>query len=178
MKLRSQGCLPVDSEKVGFMVERKSRVTARATLIDRLVDHNPRSRREAPPFRTLTSEELKDSVRRDLEWLLNTRTSMPGSVFDSKELTVIDYGIPDFGHYSPANANHQRLLASRIERSISAFEPRLQNVEVTAESEMPDEKTLIIWIKAELVMESFREPVSFQTVLQSQNGRLHIYETI
>ena len=151
---------------------------ARASLIDRLVDRDPRSQWEAPPFRTLSREELKESVLRDLEWLLNTRTSLPGSLLDEKDLTVIDYGIPDFGLYSPANPNHQRLLAQRIRRSISAFEPRLQKVRVTVEPEMPDEKTLTIHIDAVLVVEPFREPVSFQTVLQGQTGRLEINETI
>jgi type VI secretion system protein ImpF len=151
---------------------------ARASLIDRLIDRNPRSQWEAPPFRTLSREELKESVRRDLEWLLNTRTSLPGSLLDDKDLTVIDYGIPDFGFYSPANPDHQKLLAQRIRRSISVFEPRLQKVQVTVEPEMPDEKTLVIHIDAVLVVELFREPVSFQTVLQGQTGRLEIHETI
>lgn len=151
---------------------------ARASLIDRLVDRNPQSQWEAPPLRTLSREELKESVRRDLEWLLNTRTSLPGYLLDEKELTVIDYGIPDFGLYSPANPNHQRLLAHRIRRSISAFEPRLQKVLVTVEPEMPDEKALTIHIDAVLVVEHFREPLSFQTVLQGQTGKLEIHETI
>jgi type VI secretion system protein ImpF len=162
----------------GFVVERRPSFIARASLIDRLVDRDPGSRWEAPPYRTLSRGELKESVRRDLEWLLNTRTSLPGSLLDDKELTVIDYGIPDFGHYSPANPNHQRILAQRIRRSISAFEPRLQEVQVTVEPEMPDEKTLVIRIDAALIVEPFREPVSFQTVLQSQTGRLEIHETV
>jgi len=128
-------------------------------------------------LRTLTREELKESVRRDLEWLLNTRTSFPGFLLDDKDLTVIDYGIPDFGSYSPANPDHQKLLAKRITRSISVFEPRLRKVRVTVESEMADEKTLRINIDAVLVVESFREPVSFHTVLQSQTGTLEIYES-
>jgi type VI secretion system protein ImpF len=153
-------------------------LAARASLIDRLVDRNPRSQWEAPPLRTLDREELKESLRRDVEWLLNTHTSLPGYLIDDKELTVIDYGIPDFGLYSPANSNHQRLLAHRIRRSIEAFEPRLRNVQVTVEPEMPDEKALRIHINALLVVEPFREPVSFQTVLQGQTGKLEIHETI
>jgi type VI secretion system protein ImpF len=152
------------------------RTTARASLIDRLVDLNPKSQWEEQPFRTLSREELRESVRRDLEWLLNTRTSFPGSPLDKKDLTVIYYGIPDFGSYSPANPDHQELLAKRITRSISAFEPRLKNVRVIVEPEMPNEKTLRIHIDAVLVVESLREPVSFQTVLQGQTGTLEIHE--
>jgi type VI secretion system protein ImpF len=160
------------------MVEAKSSFFARASLIDRLVDRNPRSQWEAQPLRTLTREELKESVRRDLEWLLNTRTPLPGLLLDKKELTVIDYGIPDFGSYSPTNPDHQKLLAQRITRSISVFEPRLQKVNVTVEPEMPDEKTLTIHLDAVLVVESLSEPVSFRTVLQGQAGRVEIHESI
>ena len=160
------------------MAKPNAAVMARASLIDRLVDQNPGSQWETPPFRTLSREELKESVRRDLTWLLNTRTSLPGSILDDKELTVIDYGIPDFGIYSPADPNHQKLLAKRIKRSISSFEPRLQKVQVTVEPGMPDEKSLTLHIDAVLVVEPFREPVSFQTVLQGQAGRLEIHETV
>ena len=167
----------MDPGEEGLVVVSKPTSKARASLIDRLVDLRPRSQWEAQPLRTLSREELKESVRRDLEWLLNTRTSFPGYLIDKKDLTVIDYGIPDFGFYSPANPDHRELLTKRITRSISAFEPRLQKVRVTADSEMPDEKTLRITIDAVLGVESFREPVSFQTVLQSQAGTLEVHES-
>jgi len=128
-------------------------------------------------LRSLSRDELLASVRRDLVWLLNTRTSIPGDLFDKRDLTVLDYGIPDFGSYSPANVDHQEILARRITRAVSAFEPRLQEVEVTVEHEMPDEKSLTIKMDAFLVIESVREPVSFQTVFQRQTGIWEVHES-
>lgn len=147
---------------------------ARVPFIDRLVDINPGEIQESRPFRSMDRHKLKQAVHRDLTWLLNTRTPLPASIFDEKELTVIDYGIPDFGSYSPANAEHLALLAKRITRAISAFEPRLQNVHVIVEPEMADEKTLNLIIDAMLIADSVREPVSFMTVLQSKKGTMEL----
>lgn len=154
----------------------KTPFTARASLIDRLVDFRPKSPWEAPPLRTLTREELKESVRRDLGWLLNTRTSIPAHLLDERELTVIDYGIPDFGSYSPANSDDRGLLAKRITRSIRAFEPRLQEVKVTVAPQMVNEKTLRVNLDAVLVVEPVKEPISFQTVFQRETGTWEVHE--
>jgi type VI secretion system protein ImpF len=150
----------------------------RASLIDKLVDLDPRSYGEVRPFRTLSREELKESVRRDLTWLLNTRTSLPAHLLDERELTVIDYGIPDFGSYYSANVEDQALLAKRIALSISAFEPRLRNVSVTVEPEVVNEKTLRVIIDAVLVVETVRESISFQTVFQGNIGTWELHERV
>ncbi len=147
---------------------------ARASLIDRLTDLRPESKQEIQPLRTLNRRNLKASLRRDLSWLLNTRTPVPASVFDDKGLTVLDYGIPDFGSYTPANQEDQKLLAKRITKAISAFEPRLRHVKIDVHSRRPDEKTLHITINALMVVESVREPVSFQTVFQKQTNEWNV----
>ncbi len=154
----------------------KNTFMARASLIDRLVDNDPKTRKEARPLRTLSKEELKESVRRELGWLLNTRTSIPAHEYDDRDLTVIDYGMPDFGSYSPAHVADQIILGKRIARTISAFEPRLQDVKVTVEPEMANERTLRVIIDAVLVSDMLREPVSFLTVLQDGAGLLEVLE--
>lgn len=158
------------------MVARKSPFEARASLIDRLVDFHPQLYREARPLRTLTRKKLKESIRRDLVWLFNTRTSIPAHLFDNRDLTVIDYGIPDFGSYSPANSDDRDLLAKRLTRAISFFEPRLKNVRIDVEPAMPNEKMLRVIIDAVMVVESVREPVSFLTVLQAKIGTWEVHE--
>lgn len=159
------------------MAGRKTVFEARASLIDRLVDLHPKSPGEARPLRSLSREMLRQSVRRDLEWLLNTRTPIPAKLFDKRELTVIDYGIPDFGGYSPENPDDQALMVRRIQRSLAAFEPRLREVRVTIDHEMADEKTLNVKIQARLVSDSVSEPVSFQTVFQRQTGIWEVHES-
>lgn len=138
----------------------------RASLIDRLVDQNPLSVQEARPMRSLTREEFRETIRRDLGWLLNTRTPVPAGEYDRRELTVIDYGIPDFGAYSPANPEDRTLMARRIKAALNAFESRLQEVRITVEKGLPEERTMTAVIKAMLVVENVREAFSFMTILQ------------
>lgn len=154
------------------MPERKPQL--RASLIDRLVDETPRRRREARPLRTQRIEELRAAVRRDLSWLMNTRTPLPGPEYDRRELTVIDYGIPDFGGVSPESPSDRRRMAGRIARAIAAFEPRLQAVRVTIAPRMRGERALSARIEAMLVVETVREPVAFETVFQQTTGTVAI----
>ena len=66
-------------------------------MLDRLLDHEPDVRREAPRSRNQVLRELKQSVRRDLENLLNTRVRCIPLPPELKELkqSLVNYGIPD-----------------------------------------------------------------------------------
>ena len=130
----------------------------------------PQFGREPRPLISVNRKQFKKSIRRDLSWLFNTRTPTPATLYDKKELTVIDYGIPDFGSYSPASKDDQSLLARRLTRAITSFEPRLKNVRIRVKPEMTNEKNLDVIIDAVMVVENVREPASFRTVFQKQTG--------
>jgi type VI secretion system protein ImpF len=155
---------------------KKTVFRARASLIDRLVDYQPAIRRERRPLRTLNRKQLREAVRRDLTWLLNTRTSLPASRFDRGNLTVIDYGMPDFGTYFIASEPDRERLVRRVIRAITAFEPRLQKVGVSIHPVQRNEKNLKIVIDAVIVVDTVRTPVSFLTVFQDRAGTMEIYE--
>ena len=66
-------------------------------LLDRLIDLEPDNRFEVPMSRAESVRQLRLSVKRDLEWLLNS-TRMPIEVPESceeVENTVVFYGLPD-----------------------------------------------------------------------------------
>ena len=54
---------------------RESEIRITPSIVDRLLDFEPKISTEAPKSRSQGLRELKQSVRRDLEWLLNTRHS-------------------------------------------------------------------------------------------------------
>ena len=142
-------------------------VEVRMPLFDRLVDLDPGSEREGRPLRTLDREGLRESVRRELERLLNTRTAVPIKRVEERERTVIDYGIPDFSGFAAANPDDQRRLEGIIARAIEAFEPRLREVRVALEPGTGDKQRLRGVIEAMLVVEEVTEPLSFRTVFHS-----------
>lgn len=146
----------------------------RASLIDRLIDEAPKRTREPVPLRTLSRKRLRESVRRDLSWLFNTRTPLPGEIFDKTELTVIDFGIPDFGRFQLLSGDDRMLLERRLKRAIEAFEPRLRHVRVRVEPQHLNEKALSVLVQADLVVENVREPVSFRTLYDKEMGEWRV----
>ena len=157
------------------MREPKPITGARALLFERLVDLNPGSQDDGPrPFRVLNREQLKESVRRELQQLLNTRCSLPLHQIAEEERTVINYGIPDFSSLSAEDADARDLISTVIGRTIAAYEPRLKQIRVTVE-QLPDNRwALGLNVEALLVVDSFTEPVSFPVLLNNKNGAVEV----
>jgi type VI secretion system protein ImpF len=160
---------------------------ARALLFERLVDHDLHVTEESPPFRVLSRQKLRESVTRELGQLLNSRCPVPLHLICEEERTAINYGIPDFTSLSPHSADDRHLIASIIGQTITAFEPRLRNVRVTAEYLDNYDHKLQITVEADLVRDtvieirsypefgSSFEPISFPIVLNSKTGIIEIY---
>lgn len=159
------------------MREPKPIVGARALIFERLVDVEPKSSLgEAHPLRILNKRELKESVRRELERLLNTRCSLSTQLLGQEERTVLDYGIPDFSSLSAHNADDHYLIANTISQTVAAFEPRLQQVRVTVERFRESDRALWIKIDAMLVTESITESVSFPVRINNKTGAAEVDE--
>lgn len=136
---------------------------ARALLFERLVDLEPRRAEEQDPARVLDPRELRASVRRELERLLNTRAPFPAEALEGRERTTLEYGIPDFGHLQTRDTGAQKRIAEEVRRAVAAYEPRLKQVKVAVEpSAAPDrERRLTVRVEAMLVVGEVMEPVSF-----------------
>ena len=149
---------------------------ARAPLFDRLIDFNPQSQEESCPLRVQSRSELKASVRQEVGRLLNTRCPIPVHLLQTRERTVIDYGVPDISRFFPRNSADQDRLAEILSQAIESFEPRLRQVRVTVEEITKNERELWVRIEAGLVVESVTEPVSFPVLIQSQSGATEVRE--
>jgi type VI secretion system protein ImpF len=146
-----------------------------APLFDRLVDRDPEARAEPRPLRTLDPRGLRESVRRELERMLNTRSSLPvDRLVERDELTVLEYGIPDLSAFSAANEDDQRLLTALVARAVAAFEPRLRGVRVAFERLEDGQRSLLLRIDAELMRDEVAEPVSFPTLFGLRTGTVEV----
>jgi type VI secretion system protein ImpF len=152
------------------MIEPKVRTGARVPLFDRLVDTEPESQKELQPLRALDKNGLKESVRRELGRLLNTRCPIPLAP-PPAERTVINYGIPDFSSLSPHSSDHRNRLESQIRDAISNYEPRLADVKVMIEPAKPQDRSLVANVEAKLQLDTIREPVSFSIIVKREAGR-------
>src|SRR5437764_8809204 len=103
------------------------------SVLDRLIDHEPGVRREAPLSRNQLLRDLKQAVRRDLENLLNTRVRCVSYLTGLKELkqSLVTYGIPDLTGLSLGAAKEREEFRRTIQAIILQYEPRLKNLQVT-----------------------------------------------
>src|SRR5262245_32896636 len=103
------------------------------SVLDRLIDYEPDVSREGIASRSKNLRQLKEALRRDLEWLLNTRQVAGGLPPDLEELnrSLAAYGIPDFTNLNIANLDDQKRIRTEIEEAVRIFEPRLDSVSVS-----------------------------------------------
>jgi type VI secretion system protein ImpF len=117
----------------------------------------------------LTMEELKDTVARDLEALLNTRKVISEEFlkpYPECSKSIITYGLNDFAGLSLASADDRQLICRSLEQTIGKHEPRLRNVKAVLEVQESSVNKLYFAISAILVVHPAHEPVSFDAVLQ------------
>src|SRR5882724_12040684 len=103
------------------------------SLVDRLIDLDPTVSREPAPSRHQVLREMKLSVRRDLENLLNTRFRCLSPPDHLKELerSLINYGIPDLTASNMGSAQDREKLCAALQKIIARHEPRFKTVRVT-----------------------------------------------
>ncbi|HUE80622.1 MAG TPA: type VI secretion system baseplate subunit TssE [Pyrinomonadaceae bacterium] len=155
------------------MARTDNEVQITPSVLDRLLDYEPEVTREPISSRSKTLRQLKQSVRRDLEWLLNTRQALLGLSSDMKETnnSVATFGLPDFTHLSIDSAGDQKFIKREIEETVRRFEQRLESVVVSIEPVRSVERILRFRIDARLKIDPAPEPITFDTVLQLGSGQ-------
>jgi type VI secretion system protein ImpF len=147
------------------------------SVLDRLIDLDPRNSKEAPPTRIQSERMLRDAVRRDLEWLLNTRRIAVPPDEGLKELnrSVYLFGLPDFTGFSIATPNDKSRLIRQLQTAVKIFEPRIAKARIIpVEAESAGTRTLRFRIEGLLLMDPEPEHVSFDTVLQLTSGQYEV----
>jgi type VI secretion system protein ImpF len=148
------------------------------SVFDRLLDFEPEAKTESVKSRSKSLRELKQSVRRDLEWLLNTRqiaTEIPETLVELNK-SVFAYGMPDITGTSAKNLSEQKRLVKQIETAIKNFEARFLDVKVIFEPINNIDRTIRFKIEARLDIEPTPEPIVFDTVLQLGSGGFSLKE--
>jgi type VI secretion system protein ImpF len=124
--------------------------------------------------RARSVRDLKASVRRDLEWLLNTRAVAipPPESLNEVRQSVYTYGVSDITSLSADDPKARLRLRNMIEEAIRIFEPRLMAVQVVESSVVTREtRQLRFSIQAVLKMDPSPERISFDTILDVSRGQ-------
>jgi type VI secretion system protein ImpF len=156
------------------MARSQGNITVTLSVLDRLIDLEPKTSVEAPLSRSQSVRLLKAAVHRDLEWLLNTRRIFlePDESLKEVNRSLFVYGLADLSTYTMGSAADQAKLVRHLVGVVKLFEPRLANVHVTPleSSGGTGLQELRLRIDGMLLMDPSPEPVSFDTVIELKSG--------
>jgi type VI secretion system protein ImpF len=147
------------------------------SLLDRLLDDEPEVKREPSKMRQQVLRELKQSVRRDLENLLNTRRRARPRPPELEELerSLVNYGLPDFVGGSLASDDDREAFRQTVEKVIRTFEPRFKAVQVhLVDAAEPLNRTLRFRIDALLYAYPAPEVVVFDSAVEPVTGNFEV----
>jgi type VI secretion system protein ImpF len=146
------------------------------SVLDRLLDDEPGVRRDPAQTRHQVLRELKQSVRRDLEHLLNTRSRCLPWPPELAELadSLVNYGIPDVTGNPMASDDDRERLRALLEIVIRRWEPRFQRVHVHLLGAETLDRTLRFRIDALLFATPAPEPVVFDSALEPTTGAIEV----
>lgn len=154
------------------MARRDASGPATLSVLDRLLDDDPKHSAEIPLTRAQSLRKLKEGLRRDLEWLLNTRRTIDPVPDSARETarSVYHYGFADISSRSVLSSQDHNDLVREMESVIALFEPRLKRVKVRMEPLADNSQSLRFVIDGLLNVDPAPEPVRFDTVLELGKG--------
>ena len=148
-------------------IDRKRQL--RPSVLDRLIDDAPSQPEERSDRRHQTIDELRRSVRRDLETLLNTRHRISPwpEELEQLEHSLLNYGLPDLATVNVVDHDSKRRFTQLLEEIISHFEPRFKAVSVRPLANADErDRSLRFRIEATLYADPLPETLNFNSVLE------------
>lgn len=110
------------------MADLRHRERLQPSLLDRLTDDEPGEKaRESKAMREFSLSSLRETVLRDLAWLLNTTNLGSAQSLDAYpevESSVLNYGVPELSGRTLSGTDGP-LLERALRQSIASFEPRI-----------------------------------------------------
>jgi len=145
-------------------------------LFDRLTDDDPETAIEVPPKRYYNRFELVQSIKREVERILNTRATVKRAEYDDFSENPLNFGLPemfglgDFSKIDGTNQGDWPRIAELCEQAIMRYEPRIKNV--TAIITAFDKKTqsLGVTINADFAIKEFQGELTFPTAFTIGGG--------
>jgi type VI secretion system protein ImpF len=149
------------------------------SLLDRLTDDEPEKKIESRDKRVLSVRRLRECIKRDLAWLLNT-----GNLADVQDLSdyplvtqsVLNYGMPDLTGITAVSAD-VHAIERHLRQIIQTYEPRiLKNrlrVRVTTTDQM-SQNALRFEIECDMWAEPVPERLYLKTEVDLETGNVSV----
>jgi type VI secretion system protein ImpF len=164
------------------MPELTPRERLQPSLLDRLTDDEPKERRESREKRVLSPGRLRESVVRDLGWLLNTTNLASVQDFQGHPevaRSVLNYGLGDLAGKT-ASGTDAAVLEEMLRQAIVAFEPRLLassvRVSMTSDRAAPTQNNLTFVVEAQLWSQPIPLRLHLKTEVDLEDGDVRLAE--
>ena len=158
-----------------------SKKKIKPSIIDRLIDHEPENRHEVTSQHAFILNNLKNSVRRDLESLFNTRFRIAEFPEEYRELeqSLVNYGLPDLATINIIDIDKRIAFCQKVENIIRYYEPRFKSVRVKYLNNTDEkDRTLRFRIEAVLYAEPNPEVIIFDSILEPITRNVSIEEAL
>lgn len=161
------------------MAERNISERLQPALLDRLTDDAPDQKVEGRDRRVIDITRLRDIVRRDLSWLLNTNnleTQIDEERYPHAARSVVNFGVREVAGDYATTDRAERIRAS-MQAAIERFEPRIRDgsLQILLRSEENPTRTLLAF---DIVADMWAEPLPLELYLRSEmdftTGELHL----
>ncbi|WP_019604884.1 type VI secretion system baseplate subunit TssE [Teredinibacter turnerae] len=152
----------------------------RPSILDRLLDDDPHSPREPEITKHQQLRNLRASVKRDLENLLNTRYRIVSPPENLKQLenSILNYGMPDLATVNVSDIEKRRAFTREMELLLKTYEPRFKTVHVSyQENSDTTDRTLRFRIDATLYADPSPEVIVFDSVLEPVSRAVNVEES-
>jgi type VI secretion system protein ImpF len=155
------------------MAKTRSESVVTQSLMERLITS------ETDDVTTSRAQSLRifrDALKRDVEWLLNSRRPPLDSIanYPLAANSVINYGLPDISSMGLQSASDQRTLIAAVQQCLRNFEPRITDVRVFLESSEVVNRSLRFRIEGMMMVDPAPEEINFDTVLELTKGEYEI----
>jgi type VI secretion system protein ImpF len=141
------------------------------SLIDRLTDAEP-----WPETRAASIAMYRESMKRDMEWLLNTRQPVIPELesYPATAASVLNFGLPEIRSFDGSAGKEQNALTLALEKCIRAFEPRISQPRVFLAYSDHLSRSLRFHIEGQIFYENMEEEIKFDTVLELISGEYEV----
>ncbi|HOT84077.1 MAG TPA: type VI secretion system baseplate subunit TssE [Candidatus Defluviicoccus seviourii] len=163
------------------MAELTPKERLQPALLDRLRDDEPDKSQEAREQRVLSMRQLRESVLRDLQWLLNTGNLAATGELDQYPLiarSVLNYGIADLSGVTAIAMRGK--LEGMIRQAILDFEPRILKDSVrvrVVEADQMNRNAVNIEIQGELWGQPLPTMLFLRSEIDFETGDVTVQDT-
>jgi type VI secretion system protein ImpF len=151
------------------MARLKSEIPVAQSLLDRLTDVD-----ETPTTRAHSIAMLKNGIKRDVEWLLNSRKAFVPEIesYPLAANSVFTFGLPDVNELPGGNSASNVMAA--ISQTLRTHEPRIRDARVSLSRTDVLDRSLRFHVEGKLLLENSEEDISFDTLFEVTSGEYQV----